>query len=60
MTYDNGLEAAAHETVTAATQMKFYFAKTYSSWQKGTNQHSDAFLGNPYFKPHFQNSKWLC
>ncbi|MDP3735110.1 MAG: hypothetical protein Q8R39_01630 [bacterium] len=25
MTYDNGLEAAAHETVTAAIGMKFYF-----------------------------------
>jgi len=44
MTYDNGLEAAAHETVTAATEMKFYFAKTYSSWQRGTNENRNGLV----------------
>ena len=35
MTYDNGREAAAHETVTAHLGMKFYFTRTYASWQGG-------------------------
>jgi len=44
MTYDNGLEAAAHETVTAAIGMKFFFAKTYSSWQRGTNENRNGLV----------------
>ena len=44
MTYDNGLEAAAHETVTAAVGMKFYFAKTYASWQRGTNENRNGLV----------------
>lgn len=44
MTYDNGKEAAAHETVTAAIGMKFYFAKTYSSWQRGTNENRNGLV----------------
>lgn len=44
MTYDNGLEAAAHETVTAAIGMKFYFAKTYSSWQRGANENRNGLV----------------
>lgn len=44
MTYDNGLEAAAHETVTTAIGMKYYFAKTYSSWQRGTNKNRNGLV----------------
>lgn len=44
MTYDNGLEAAAHEAVTAAIGMKYYFAKTYSSWQRGTNENRNGLV----------------
>src|SRR3989338_2627602 len=44
MTYDNGLEAAAHEAVTAAIGMKFYFAKTYASWQRGTNENRNGLV----------------
>ena len=44
MTYDNGKEAMTHETVTAATGMKFYFAKTYSSWQRGTNENRNGLV----------------
>lgn len=44
MTYDNGLEAAAHETVTAAIGMQFYFAKTYASWQRGTNENRNGLV----------------
>ncbi len=44
MTYDNGREAAAHEAVTAAIGMKFYFAKTYASWQRGTNENRNGLV----------------
>lgn len=44
MTYDNGLEAAAHEAVTTAIGMKFYFAKTYASWQRGTNENRNGLV----------------
>lgn len=44
MTYDNGKEATAHETVTAAIGMKFYFTKTYSSWQRGTNENRNGLV----------------
>jgi IS30 family transposase len=44
MTYDNGLEAAAHETVTASIGMKFYFAQTYASWQRGTNENRNGLV----------------
>jgi len=44
MTYDNGKEAADHESVTAAIGMKFYFAKTYSSWQRGTNENRNGLV----------------
>jgi len=44
MTYDNGLETASHEAVTAAIGMKCYFAKTYSSWQRGTNENRNGLV----------------
>lgn len=44
MTYDNGLEAASHEAVTASIGMKFYFAKTYASWQRGTNENRNGLV----------------
>ena len=44
MTYDNGLEAAAHETVTVSIGMKFYFAKTYASYQRGTNENRNGLV----------------
>ncbi len=44
MTYDNGREASAHETVTAAIGIKFYFAKTYASWQRGTNENRNGLV----------------
>jgi IS30 family transposase len=44
MTYDNGREAVSHETVTIAIGMKFYFAKTYSSWQRGSNENRNGLV----------------
>lgn len=44
MTYDNGKEAVNHETITANLGMKFYFARTYSSWQRGTNENRNGLV----------------
>lgn len=44
MTYDNGKEAAAHEAVTLSIGMKFFFTKTYSSWQRGTNENRNGLV----------------
>ena len=44
MTYDNGKEATRHEAVTGAIGMKFYFAKTYSSWQRGSNENRNGLV----------------
>lgn len=44
MTYDNGREAVSHQTVTITIGMKFYFAKTYSSWQRGTNENRNGLV----------------
>ena len=50
MTYDNGKEIVAHEAVTAAIGMKFYFAKTYASWQRGTNENRNGLVR--FYLPH--------
>lgn len=44
MTYDNGREAAAHEAVTDSIGMKFFFTKTYASWQRGTNENRNGLV----------------
>lgn len=44
MTYDNGKESAAHEAVTLSIGMKFFFTKTYSSWQRGTNENRNGLV----------------
>lgn len=57
MTYDNGKEATAHEAVTAAIGMKFYFAKTYSSWQRGTNENRNGLVR--FYLPRDTNLEYL-
>lgn len=44
MTFDNGLEFAEHKQITKETGMKIYFAKPYSSWQRGTNENRNGLL----------------
>lgn len=44
LTVDNGLEFAGHEGVTNRLGMPVYFAKPYSSWQRGTNENSNGLL----------------
>ncbi len=38
ITADNGLNFAAHEKVSKALGVKFYFARPYHSWERGTNE----------------------
>jgi transposase, IS30 family len=44
ITFDNGLEFADHKRVTATIGTKVYFAKPYSSWQRGSNEHVNGIL----------------
>ena len=44
ITFDNGLEFAQHERISAATDAKIYFADPYSSWQRGTNENWNGLL----------------
>lgn len=39
LTMDNGTENAGHENITAAINIKCYFAHPYASWERGTNEH---------------------
>ncbi|MBI5306350.1 IS30 family transposase [Candidatus Wolfebacteria bacterium] len=44
MTFDNGMEFANHEDIARKTEMKIYFAKPYSSWQRGTNENRNGLV----------------
>jgi IS30 family transposase len=44
MTVDNGLEFAGHERIGRKIGLRIYFAKPYSSWQRGTNEWMNGLL----------------
>lgn len=44
MTYDNGKEITDHQAITISIDMKFFFAKTYASWQRGTNENRNGLV----------------
>lgn len=44
MTYDNGIEMAAHKRITSKTGMEIYFAHPYSSWERGTNENTNGLI----------------
>lgn len=44
MTFDNGLEFSNHAIITEKTGMKIYFAKPYSSWQRGANENRNGLI----------------
>lgn len=50
LTYDNGIEMAAHEQFTKLTQMKVFFANPYSSWERGTNENTNGLIRRVFKK----------
>jgi IS30 family transposase len=44
LTLDNGKEFAEHEQLEAEAELKIYFAKPYSSWQRGTNENTNGLV----------------
>ena len=44
ITFDNGLEFAAHEIIAKILRCKIYFADPYSSYQRGTNENTNGLI----------------
>jgi transposase, IS30 family len=44
ITSDNGKEFAAHRQIAQALKAKFYFARPYASWERGTNENTNGLL----------------
>ncbi|MCY4472574.1 MAG: IS30 family transposase [Kistimonas sp.] len=44
LTLDNGGEFAAHEKVTKAVNADVYFAKPYTSYQRGANENTNGII----------------
>ena len=44
LTSDNGKEFARHEYVSKALNAKFFFARPYASWERGTNENTNGLL----------------
>jgi IS30 family transposase len=44
LTYDNGIEMAAHKDFKQRTQMDVFFAHPYSSWERGTNENTNGLI----------------
>lgn len=44
ITYDNGTEFSAHETIEKKTKATVYFANKYHSWERGTNENTNGLV----------------
>lgn len=44
ITADNGKEFAAHQEISRALSVDFYFAHPYSSWERGTNENTNGLI----------------
>jgi len=44
ITYDNGTEFSAHESIEKKTKAMVYFANPYHSWERGTNENTNGLI----------------
>jgi len=44
ITYDNGMEFAAHKEISVALNSESYFATPYHSWERGLNEHTNGLI----------------
>jgi IS30 family transposase len=44
ITADNGKEFAQHQRVAKALKARFFFARPYASWERGTNENTNGLL----------------
>ena len=44
ITSDNGREFAGHEAISKKLKADFYFAHTYASWERGTNENTNGLI----------------
>ena len=44
VTYDNGMEFAAHQDIAADLNTHCYFAAPYHSWERGLNEHTNGLI----------------
>ena len=44
ITSDNGTEFTLHEDISSITGASFFFADSYSSWQRGLNEHHNGLV----------------
>jgi Transposase and inactivated derivatives, IS30 family len=56
LTYDNGIEMAAHKLFSKLTGMKVYFCNPYSSWERGTNENTNGLIRDFWPKKYDFNS----
>lgn len=44
ITFDNGLEFSAHETIAEGLETDIYFAHPYASWERGINENTNSLI----------------
>ncbi len=49
-TYDNGVQFSCYEAIEEITKVSFYFAFSYHSWERGTNENTNGLLRQYYPK----------
>lgn len=53
ITYDNGTEFSAHESIEKKTKATVYFANPYHSWERGTNENTNGLIRQFFPKKSF-------